>query len=828
MGRWSAAAKARNRNRWHALGFWFRIEGLSPFNFAGLAIIVTRLFSSVGPHCRALLVCLGLLSAAGLAWAPSAHAEPTANGTATTLLESAKDTASGVGSSVTGVEVGFAGRFKLGSETSLFIKVEGIKSPMRLEAFAPDPDNLPVMTSTAVSADGVVVVPMTVGRKNATLRTRLIVDETDTAARVVDDQTWQLESVSNDEASDKSKSIIQLAATDPLVVCFGAITPALVEKLYQVEEGGRPSGGTQALKQRDLSRVNMPGVADLNRMPRSWRGYEAANAVMLHLGSAEELSSASMPERLIALRQWVEMGGQLILSCSPDCYAQLSEMPALKVLIPGATAGAYQLDQFAAIEAFATATDPLPRTEGTQLTLVRLSEPSGLVEASIGRDATQIPLVIRKPFGLGEVVFATFDLAAPELQQWPGLPALVNQLLGGQGREEILMEMASTGQLVSRGYNDLAGALYQKLGTSFSGATNLSMITITAIALAYIVVIGPLDWLLVTRGLKRPGLTWVTFPLVALLLGCGLWQASNWVKAPAVCVNSVELVDIDTDAGLLRGQLLAQVYSPGAQRYDMTLSAQALDGSELTPSLESIGWWGLPGAGLGGMQSSASEAPLVGGYAFASALASQTSRAMIQQMPLNTGSTKAVAARWQDQVEEAMDVDLIANNNGLIEGSLVNQTGCDLQSCRLVYGQWAWRLKTIRNGDLISIDESLAPLKFRTLLKRDMQAMPKERRPREGQPIQIDVDELSPDKLLQLIMFSERGDAEGLVEVDSQALSYLDLSRHLSMGRAVLYARCEQPRSQLQLTTNGESFTPEAGNRTVFYRFSLPVSKDFD
>ena len=58
--------------------------------------------------------------------------------------------------------------------------------------------------------------------------------------------------------------------------------------------------------------------------------------------------------------------------------------------------------------------------------------------------------------------------------------------------------------LVARGYNDLSGALRQRLGRSFTSLAPIGFPLVAVLAIAYLFVLGPLDYLLVQRWLRQP------------------------------------------------------------------------------------------------------------------------------------------------------------------------------------------------------------------------------------------------------------------------------------------------------------------------------------
>ena len=96
---------------------------------------------------------------------------------------------------------------------------------------------------------------------------------------------------------------------------------------------------------------------------------------------------------------------------------------------------------------------PPPRPgEKVELPTPRLADVQGKIEA---REA-DLPLVIRKPQGLGQVVFVATDLDRGPIRDWSDRSLLVAAILNLPANEQA---GATTDPVQSYGYNDLAGQL---------------------------------------------------------------------------------------------------------------------------------------------------------------------------------------------------------------------------------------------------------------------------------------------------------------------------------------------------------------------------------
>src|SRR5207245_1654943 len=95
-----------------------------------------------------------------------------------------------------------------------------------------------------------------------------------------------------------------------------------------------------------------------------------------------------------------------------------------------------------------------------------------------------------------------------------------------------------------------------------------------------------------------------------------------------------------------------------------------------------LSWWGLPGAGIGGMQSGGIDLGIVrSGYRYGAENES------LYDLPILASATKSLLARWTARVGPQLDADL-TDEDGLAVGTITNRTGSPLHNVRLLYGSW--------------------------------------------------------------------------------------------------------------------------------------------
>lgn len=558
-------------------------------------------------------------------------------------------------------------------------------------------------------------------------------------------------------------------------------------------------------------------VQSLDQLPPDPRGYDAADAVVLLDGDGSLLETlAQDKQRTRALRDWVESGGRLVVACGGPLPESLGEGGELSWIAPGRGGGSVPLPTTTALETWIEAPTPAPATQSA-MQAVRFLDVQGEILVSAGRRATDLPLVVERMVGFGAVVFVAIDLNAPHLRDWDALPKLAERLLdlprGGGPADEVTAVDAS---LVASGYGDVAGAVRERLGAGFVGVSPPALLTVVALVLAYLVCIGPIDYYL-GRSPARPWAAWVTLPLWLAAFGGGAAWLSTSAKGSAVRVNQIEAVDIDNRTGFSRGALWAQLYAPSAQRFDLSLLPHNASGEQLpaeTP--RSLSWFGLSGAALGGMESRAVTPP-----SESIAYAQSPDGAELQGLPINTGATAALSARWTDPAAPQIEALLEESPGALVEGEIVNNLGVELEECELVYGDWAWRLGKLSKDESVLIDPSTAPLRFKTIVARDHTVQDRQLGSQQGAGPSRPAD-LSTGGLVRSMLFWRALGRERLVGLPLRHHGFADLSRHLDAGRAMLIARCKAPRSTL--ANGGDALTPSAETSATYYRFLLDVA----
>jgi hypothetical protein len=702
------------------------------------------------------------------------------------------------------VEIGVKNHFKVGFWALVRVEVAGAAGAEkpRVEITVPDSDGVPTTSSAplAISRGSndlqVAVVYTKIGRVGSQIQVSLF-----DGAGQLDEQI--LRPVSKAKAG---AAAVALPATSELIVSFSSVSFGLHEAFPD-----RQSDGGQLARQL----IELNQVADL---PTEWFGYEGIDVLVISDsdGKLSRMLSADT-QRLDALTRWVELGGRLVLLCGGQASQDLlGPSGPLVRFAPGKLGEVIRLPDTGALEHFAGAAAQISISPEATLRVPRFDNVTGNVEAYAGERVGDFPIVVRSPHGLGEVAFAGVDFSRPPLADWSGrtafLQALLRPYLANIGSSD------SSQRLVTRGYNDLGGAMRQQLGQSFVSVVPIGFAVVAGLAIAYMVFLGPLDYLLVNRWLRRPWVAWISFPLIVLAFCGAAMSLASWRNGQAgPRANRLELVDVDTISGRARGTLWTTLYSPTAARFDVSVAGRGLNAESARSTDTLLSWWGLPGVGIGGMQSGGVDLGIVlNGYRYG------PERKSLQDMPVLASATKSLMARWTAPAAHMVEAKL-TDQNELAVGFITNQSGLTLQNVRLLYGSWAYRLGTLNPGQRMEVGEQLSPRRLKTIVTRDVLSDGSTAQSQHEGHIFVP-EEASPRELLNLIMFYDAAGGFGFAHLQNRYQAYCDLSRLLELGRAILVADTTRPAAQLINDATGSPFGDNQDDSTTIYRFVLPVA----
>ncbi|HBY99316.1 MAG TPA: hypothetical protein DEP84_36150 [Chloroflexi bacterium] len=280
------------------------------------------------------------------------------------------------------------------------------------------------------------------------------------------------------------------------------------------------------------------------------------------------------PAQQAALTEWVTLGGTLVLGGGPNAARTLTGVPG--ALQPVRLTGDLALERLTALEQVAgepiRVAGPFPTAQGVPLP-----------ESSVRVEQEGLPLVVGRRVGQGTVLWLALDPALSPFDAWAGAGAFWATLL-----DEIapypfdLPPDVSPRQMSS-----------EQIGYALTNLPSLdlpSLRLLVPLLLVYIVVVGPLNYL-VLRWQRRLELGWITIPVVTLLFSAGAYAIGFQLRGGDVIINQVSTIQLQANnqRGASYVRSFVGIFSPARRDYsvelpgDVLVSALNLQGNPFGP-----------------------------------------------------------------------------------------------------------------------------------------------------------------------------------------------------------------------------------------------------
>ncbi len=300
-----------------------------------------------------------------------------------------------------------------------------------------------------------------------------------------------------------------------------------------------------------LGLVNSPIPMPL--LPQEACGWEAADVVLW----AHPDPSRVTPAQEKALTDWVLGGGRLVIAVG-DSWEAVSKT-FLADFVPGRVTGVTTTQSLDAVAGLGgTDFDP-----GSEMVIATL-------EGSVGDNvaaAGDAPLVVRKRYGFGEVIFLAFDPTKSPFARWRGNTGF------WLGLFDLRRSAQDEGYYGGRYGTSMSDAVARALN-AFPEVQPIAFGFVVAFLGAYVILIGPVDYLVLKR-LKHLEWTWFTFPAIALAATLTAFAMISFSRKARIYVNQVSVVDWSADARSRRSFETAVLLSPTHHRYDVSFPPPA-------------------------------------------------------------------------------------------------------------------------------------------------------------------------------------------------------------------------------------------------------------
>lgn len=697
------------------------------------------------------------------------------------------------------VSIGFDGKVKLGKWVPIFISLDPSTSAAKFEVENLDGDDTPVIYKGPLLSD-----PKFPGRYQAWTR----------IGRTYGKFELRLLNAADDIIETKQ---FNFTGSDRVEEFIGS-TQELVLTLEPQDLFKKSIESVSSLASREDARI-IAALGEKSILPFNWLGYDSADAILMVTSDLERIDRIS-DVQLDAIETWVKQGGTLILSAASNADRLLSENGRLARFCPGNFVGLGECKNSSRLETFCDSQEQLLPSKDDAIPIVRIEDVRGIVLVDNSNAKNRKPLIVKTACGMGKVIFVTFDLDSPRMTEWIGFPKLVENLISGARTErETTSSTTSQGSSVSHfGYKDLIGQLRVPLDR-FRDVQFVKFAMIALLIGLYILCIGPGDYFLLRKLFKKMELTWITFPLVSLIF-CGLAIGISKATRPnTIKINQLEIIDIDTINGEVRGSVWGNLYSPTGQTCSIGLDKSHQLGFEIDSNL--ITWHGLPGNGLGGMTTTANPGLLKTNYeqSFQIGENGQTLSTEIEDLPLQVSSTKPIFATWWASIEPESRVQLNRDPRlTQLRGRVNYKLPFKLKNCRLIFENWAYVLENPLNpGDTFDVQTGTTEKSLRSILTRKVKLKKSDRS--ENSP--WDPTDIRVNRIADIMMFYQASGGKAYTNLSHQYHSFTDMTDQLNLHRAILVGEVDEPGAILKV--NGKSALAQYDQTTTVVRILLEV-----
>ncbi|MCG8451125.1 MAG: hypothetical protein MI725_16275, partial [Pirellulales bacterium] len=363
---------------------------------------------------------------------------------------------------------------------------------------------------------------------------------------------------------------------------------------------------------------------------------------------------------------------------------------------------------------------------------------------------------------------------------------------------------------------DLTAQFRDALESKFIGVEVVPFGVVALLVGVYILLIGPGDYFLVHKVFRRAELTWLTFPLIVVAISVVAYWLANWMKGDQMRVNQVEIVDVDTLSGQVRGTAWTHFFTPEVHQYNLTFQPKSLASTDSPETQTLTSWLGMPGYRLGGMQTRGVQTSVFdSGYAYNADLSS------MRKVPVQLWSTKTITARWSSTSDMTLESDLEHRAEELV-GSFANTSEVGFEDCHLLYGGQAYALGKVAPGARAVIDGSNLPRRVKTMLTNATAGEVTETKVAEDGTVPFARANMDVARLAKIIMFYRAIDGFRYTNMAHRYQAFLDLSHLLAQDDlAILLCRISTTGSRW--FDNDEPLGSNQDRHWTYYRFVLPV-----
>ena len=687
-----------------------------------------------------------------------------------------------VGTSIPGnidfdARVGVAGVYKNGFQTQVVLSWNSDSDVVGVELETLDSDGTPFLTRRNLDEDernaGRVETRFIFPKANGKLTARLINSKGVAAERVF---------VPTDKNGDDEQkgSLFKLPSpsSKPIFAVVGSSALGFSEAFAE-------------LRWKEERRPAIVSVSSFDELPADYRSYEAIDRLFITTADASVFDGVtSNSPQIQAIEQWVKRGGCVVLLAEEKAIPLLSEEGALANLSPG-TKIAERPQEFRSVNALVTElrnVKNLAMTGSKSNPYLRAPVVQNLKDgAKIEMREMETPLLVSLPVGLGSVIYFAGDLSVAPLANWSGRGRLILKILGIDA--DRTASKISTSTYVKRGYLDLSGQTRSALD-SFGGVKIVPFSIIAGLIFSYLLFIAPLDWFLSKKVFKKPNVTWITFPVFAVLFSVGAILVVKLATPKTPVLNQTDVVDVDMESGIVRDSSWIGFYSPTSERYELSLTPELSEttsekflpinkGStrvDITPL-------SLAGDGIGGAEQKSYTTKIWNdAYCLQQ---DDSSNAAMTSVPMTNRSSKSFYGRWTANLKDVPPTPKLTDDGLVLRGSVYNPFNVPIYSAFIIFQGGAYALGTLAPGET-PLPRGMSRIEPMRVLNEHQSSIPTEKLGNWNVTSYNNSSTRLP-YILRTASFYDFGGGEDNFGILKRLQRDVDLSELLRCGRAVIF-----------------------------------------
>jgi len=434
-------------------------------------------------------------------------------------------------------------------------------------------------------------------------------------------------------------------------------------RLYAIASG-------EAVDMAVLERIAPPGETayvayiTLDQLPAAGPAWDGLDLLVLN-----DVDTATLtPAQLSALRGWLAAGGHLVVTGGPNWRKTSAALDDLLPVSISGSASVYDLSALSELTGATISGEPFVVAQGT------------VADGRTLLASDNLPLLVRRDEGLGQVDWLALDLALAPLRDWAGNDELWSLILSDPG-----------GRAPWDNSNGNIWAARDGL-KSIPSLALPSALQMVLFLLVYTVLIGPVNYFILNRR-KRRELAWITIPAIILLFSGLAYVTGFQIKGGNVVLNRLSLVygaagtspEAGTGADSARARTLVGIFSPGRATFDVSFSKGVLVRPLTNDSY---------GGGIGSNNS---------------AVVEQSNQFVLRDLQLDVGGLRAFRAE-SDVIPPAVSASLTIDTatTPRLTGSVTNGANFTLQSAGLLVGETVIELGDLVPGQTVSVNERLS------------------------------------------------------------------------------------------------------------------------